>query len=172
MNWVIIVEMISSIGAILIVAQLYQFRRSQKYETCQHLFQAFSAGQLYEYRKRVRDQLYSDNRGNLLDAIGDPAGADPDHSRLAAEQMNSFLSYVYYTVDEGLVHPRDVAQIMGRWLKVNSDLESSLRAEGRFSSDRIDALFPKVPGRLCRELERARFMTFIGTLDPTNMTED
>jgi hypothetical protein len=70
-----------------------------------------------------------------------------------AEKSKDFLRYVFYSIDKKLLHPRDVAYIIGPWLKDYYDLKIRLNKKDDLSEECLNEYFPKMPKILLKEIE-------------------
>jgi len=154
-------------GAIAVVVQLYMFRRAAKYETCHRLHQMFSESeQLSSFHQALsgaRENTVTESE--IIKALVEGGDGDYANYRSGAESYAWFLRYLYYNVEQRLVHPKDAAQIVGPIVLEYQGLFLRVQNHAHAEDARWQRYFPEPPKVLLRALRDrygADYATFFG----------
>ncbi|HEX9737308.1 MAG TPA: hypothetical protein VGG06_35535 [Thermoanaerobaculia bacterium] len=145
---------LTAFGAVAVVMQLYMMRRLAKYDTCHKLHQMFVGSEILSRFHHSLSAASSNEvtESEIIKALLDEAFGDPESYRVGAEAYASFLKYLYYNVQQHLVHPRDAVQIAGPVINEYYRLRDRIQLKVDKGNNKWRKFFPEQPRALAREM--------------------
>jgi len=165
MDWFSIIggiaQIFTALGTIFILIQIYLHRRNYKADTIKQLFQTFFSSQkLNEFSISISmalvgidDESHKENNHTRKALIGDLKDYKNQMSNNAM-LYSRFLGYIYYSIENRLISPKDVAGINGKWINDYYRIKKYIeKNHNDFPKDLIEIYWPDMPGALKKEIE-------------------